>query len=176
MRRNAIILLLGIVALGSSACSVSNAYVYPTTIQKRYLITTGDISVPHESLGYVQISRSGVRWCGFVTIVDADLQTMFGELLVPEIEKAHADGIINVHFDETQYTLGTKILMVIPPLCPLIPLPTHVQLVGELISLKNHPTATEPEEAPAPADNVSPTATPAKTTPSAARTGAATDG
>jgi hypothetical protein len=143
MCKNAGFVVLCCVASFASACSVSNAYVYPREVQERYLITAGDTSKPHLSRGYIQISRSGANLFGFASLVDADLQTLFGELVVPELEKAGADGIINMQFEERQYTLGTKILFAIPPFC-FIPLPTHVQLTGELVSFKNAVAAPSP--------------------------------
>ncbi len=115
----------------TAGCSAQNHYVFPQAVQERYLITTGDTDRPYQSLGLVQLTRRGANLFGFVSVVDADLQKMFGELLIQEIQRAGADGIINVHFHETQYTLATKILFAFPLF--FVPLPTQVQITGELV-------------------------------------------
>ena len=118
--------------LASAACTVRSAYVQPTHVQQRYLITMGDTDRPHESLGYLQLTRKGADLFGFISIVDADLRKLFGEELVGELQKRGADGIINVTFHERQWTTAERVLFALPPLF-LFPLPTRVELRGELI-------------------------------------------
>jgi hypothetical protein len=126
-----IALLVSALAI-SSACSVRHAYVQPPAVQQRYLITMGDTTRPYESLGYLQMTRKGADLFGFLSIVDADLQKLFGEELVKELGVRGADGIINVTFHERQWTTAERIIFALPPMF-LFPLPTRVELSGELI-------------------------------------------
>jgi hypothetical protein len=118
--------------VATTACTARSAYVQPPQIQQRYLITMGDTDRPYRSLGYLQMTRKGLDLFGFLSIVDADLGKLFGDELVRELEKRGADGIINVSFKERQWTTGERVLFALPPLF-LFPLPTRVELTGELI-------------------------------------------
>jgi hypothetical protein len=130
--------LAAAVAASSTACSVRSAYVQPPSVQQRYLITMGDTDLPHESLGYLQLTRKGADLFGFISIVDADLQELFGEELIPELQKRGADGIINMTFHERQWTTAERVLFALPPFF-LFPLPTRVELRGELIRFVHTP-------------------------------------
>jgi hypothetical protein len=116
----------------TGACSVRHAYVQAPSVQQRYLITMGDTTRPYESLGYLQMTRKGADLFGFLSIVDADLQKLFGQELIAELGARGADGIINVTFHERQWTTAERILFALPPMF-LFPLPTRVELSGELI-------------------------------------------
>lgn len=116
----------------ASACTAKSAYVQPKQVSDRYLITMGDTDAPYESLGYLQLTRKGADLFGFIPIVDADLHRLFGKELLEEMAKRGADGIINVRFKERQWTTGERILFALPPMF-LVPLPTRVELTGELI-------------------------------------------
>ena len=72
--------------------------------------------------------------------MDADLQKMFGELLISEIEKAGADGIVNLDFKETQHPTATKIFFAI---FFFIPLPTSVEITGEFVEFTDAPAPAE---------------------------------
>lgn len=126
-----LVLIAAITATGACG-SVRNAYVQPPAVQQRYLITMGDTQRPHESLGYLQLTRKGADLFGFISIVDADLQKLFGEELIDELKKRNADGIVNVTFHERQWTTAERVLFALPPMF-LFPLPTRVELRGELI-------------------------------------------
>ncbi len=115
-----------------SACTARSGYVQPPQVQSRYLITMGDANRPYQSLGYLQMTRKGADLFGFISIVDADLEKLFGEELIAELARRGADGIVNVRFEERQWTTGERILFALPPMF-LVPLPTRVQLTGELI-------------------------------------------
>jgi len=128
-------------AVTVTGCSVRHAYVQPPAVQNRYLITMGDTGRPHESLGYLQLTRKGADLFGFFSIVDADLHKLFGEELIGELEKRGADGIINVTFHERQWTTAERVLFALPPFF-LIPLPTRVELTGELIRWTDGPPST----------------------------------
>jgi len=116
----------------ASACTARSAYVHSPSVQQRYLITMGDTPRPYESLGYLQLTRKGADLFGFLTIVDADLGKLFGEELIAELQKRGADGIINVTFKERQWTTAERVLFALPPMF-LFPLPTRVELSGELV-------------------------------------------
>ncbi len=132
MRRpTSLLALLALAAPLAVGCTDQNHYVYPPAVQQRHLITTGDVARPYQSLGYIQITRRGALLFGWVPVVDADLQKMFGELLLAELARTGADGVINVKFHETQYTTATRIFFAFPLF--FVPLPTQVQLTGELI-------------------------------------------
>jgi hypothetical protein len=121
-----------IAALFATACTARSAYVHSPQVQQRYLITMGDIDRPYESLGYLQLTRKGADAFGFLSIVDADLRELFGRELIDELSKRGADGIINVTFHERQWTIAERVLFALPPFF-LFPLPTRVELSGELI-------------------------------------------
>jgi len=142
--------LLVALATAASACTARSAYIQPRTVQNRYLITMGDTSRPYESLGYLQLTRKGADLFGFISIVDADLQKLFGDELVKELGKRGADGIINVRFEERQWTTAERVLFALPPMF-LFPLPTRVELSGELIRwVDTGPPQPPPGAAPGP--------------------------
>jgi hypothetical protein len=131
-----------------AGCTVRNAYVFPPHVQKRYRITGGDVQRSYRSLGQIQITRKGANLFGFVSVVDADLEKMFGEILIREMQARGADGIINMRFHETQHTVATKLLFAFPLF--FVPLPTKVELTGELIRFTPPPPArAAPSSAPA---------------------------
>ncbi|MEE2961590.1 MAG: hypothetical protein VYA34_12675 [Myxococcota bacterium] len=117
-----------------AACSVQNAYVYPESVQKKWMITTGDVDRPYDSLGFIQLTKTGATLFGFWDVLDADLKGLFEQDLLKEIEKAGADGIINMHFHEIQYTKATRIFFAFPLF--FIPLPRAVVVTGELVKFK----------------------------------------
>ena len=116
-----------------SACSVQNMYAYPEDVQNKYVITTGDTDRSYESLGYIQITKTGATLFGFWDVNDADLEGMFSEALLTEIDKAGADGVINLHFHETQYTDTTRSIFAV---LFVIPLPRSVTVTAELVKFK----------------------------------------
>lgn len=115
-----------------SACTAKSAHVQKPQVQQRYLITMGDTDRPYQSLGYLQMTRKGADILGWVSVVDADLDKMLGDELIRELERRGADGIINLRFKERQWTTGERLLFLIPPMI-LIPLPTRVEITGELV-------------------------------------------
>jgi len=123
---------LALIILFGTACTARSAYVQPPQVQNRYLITMGDTARPYESLGYLQMTRKGADLFGFISIVDADVHKLLGDVLIHELEKRHADGIINLRFHERQWTTAERVIFALPPMF-LFPLPTRVELSGELI-------------------------------------------
>ena len=126
------VLTLSIAALLLGACTAKSAHVQNPQTRSRYLITMGDTDRPYQSLGYLQMTRKGADMLGWVSVVDADLDKMLGDELVRELARRGADGIINLRFKERQWTTGERILFLIPPMI-LIPLPTRVEVTGELV-------------------------------------------
>ena len=126
------LLLFVVSSLAVTGCTARSSYVMSPQLQSRYLITMGDTERPHESLGYLQLTRKGADLFGFIPIVDADLEKMFGDELIAELARRGADGIVNVQFHERQWTTAERIIFALPPMF-LIPLPTRVEIRGELI-------------------------------------------
>lgn len=139
----------------AAGCTATSVYRYPQSVQQRYLITTGDTDRPYQSLGYVQITQKGADILGFIPIVSADLESMFGDALLREIERSGADGVINVHFYERQWTPAQRIGFL---LSIVVWVPTYVELTGELIKFV-------PGGAPGPGPGMPPAGMPPAGTP-----------
>jgi hypothetical protein len=126
------LITLTFAALLTAACTAKSAHVQKPQVQQRFLITMADTDRPYQSLGYLQMTRKGADMLGWLSVVDADLDKMLGDELIRELERRGADGIINLRFKERQWTTGERILFLIPPMI-LIPLPTRVEISGELV-------------------------------------------
>lgn len=145
---SAVGLVVTLLLVAATGCSASSVYVYPTQVTERFVITTGDVDRPYRSLGYIQLTRKGADILGFIPIVSADLETMFGRELIRELERTGADGIINVRFYERQWTVAQRLLFLITIISPV---PTHVELTGELIQFVPEAEIGPPGAAPPPA-------------------------
>lgn len=134
MKRGLVVVAL--VALGG--CTVVNTAVIPgAPFEKQKLfVTTGDIDLPYESLGPLQVTRRGVIVFGFWDPAGFNIEDTFADAFIPEARKIGADGVINVEFEQTQYTLGTKILGAIFFFAPL---PAEVTIRGEAVRLLRSP-------------------------------------
>ncbi len=143
MYRRMIAALLTLVLFGG--CTVGNIYMYTPEIRENYLITMGESPKPYESRGFLQITAKGANLAGFFPVVEADLEKMFGDLLIREIEKAGADGIVNLDFKELQHPTAVKAIFVV---LFFIPLPTSVEITGELVKFNEaaDPVSTTYEE------------------------------
>ena len=132
--------LLAAITLASvlGACTAKSAHIQKPQTQSRYLITMGDTERPYESLGYLQMTRKGADMLGWLSVVDADLDKMMGDELLGELERAGADGIINLRFKEHQWTTAERLIFLVPPMI-FIPLPTRVEITGELIRFSGAP-------------------------------------
>ncbi|MDF1562321.1 MAG: hypothetical protein P1V51_04715 [Deltaproteobacteria bacterium] len=131
-------LLIGLGLLALSGCTVVNTAIVPGAPHhdKQLFVTTGDLKVPYESLGPLQITRKGVYVFGFLDPAGFDLEPAFHEAFLPEARKLGADGVINVQFEQTQYTLFTKILGAVFFFAPL---PAEVTIRGEAVRLVHPP-------------------------------------
>ncbi|MET0401567.1 MAG: hypothetical protein ABW123_04150 [Cystobacter sp.] len=126
-------LLAALALLALTGCTAVNTAAVPSTRDGRDIfVTAGDIPEPHESLGLVQVTRSGVLLLGFLDVVGTDLQKGFHEALIPQVRRMGGDGAINVRFRQTQYMPTTKVLGAI---FFFIPLPTEVTLSAEVVKL-----------------------------------------
>jgi hypothetical protein len=95
-------------------------------------VTTGDVKGPYQSLGVVQATRRGVLLFGFADPAGTDLEDGLHETLIPEVRRLGGDGIMNLRFQQTQYTVPTRLLFT---LLFFIPLPSEVTLSGEVVKL-----------------------------------------
>ena len=139
-------LLAALVLLALTGCTVVNTASVPSDRGgKDIFVTAGDIPEPHESLGLVQVSRSGVLLFGFADVVGTDLNAGFQEALIPQVREMGGDGAINVRFHQTQYLPLTKVLGV---LFFFIPLPSQVTITAEVVKLQHHAQAPAPVSAP----------------------------
>ena len=110
--------------IGATGCTVIDTVTLPSDPAKDELfITAGDIQEPHETLGLVQATRSGVTLFGFWDVVGTDLDAGFREALIPQIKEMGGDGAVRVRFHMTQYTPVARALGVV---FFFVPLPSQV--------------------------------------------------
>jgi hypothetical protein len=116
-----------------AGCTSVNVAQVPSIRDRRdVFVSTGDVKGPYQSLGVVQTTRRGVLLFGFGDPAGTDLEAGLRESLIPEVRRLGGDGIMNVRFQQTQYTVPTRILFV---LLFFIPLPSEVTLSGEVVKL-----------------------------------------
>jgi len=132
--RGRLVLLLG-TALALGACTTVDVARAPTGRGGRdVFVTTADAPGPYKSLGVVQATRRGVLLFGFADPAGTDLQANLDEQLLPQVRSMGGDGVINVRFQQTQYTLPTRILFA---LLFFIPLPSEATISGEVVKLES---------------------------------------
>lgn len=147
MRLPSLRLLAALLLPALTGCTVVNTASVPSDRSgKDVFVTAGDIPEPHESLGLVQVARSGVLLFGFADVVGTDLNAGFQDVLIPQIREMGGDGAINVRFHQTQYLPFTKVVGLI---FFFIPLPSQVTITAEVVKLR-HPGAQAPAPASAP--------------------------
>ena len=116
-----------------AGCTSVNVARVPSMGDRREVfVSTGDVKGPYQSLGVVQTTRRGVLLFGFADPAGTDLEAGLRESLIPEIRRLGGDGIMNLRFQQTQYTIPTRILFA---LLFIIPLPSEVTLSGEVVRL-----------------------------------------
>jgi hypothetical protein len=140
-------LLLGVLVSLAGCTTVNVARVPGAARGHDVFVSTGDVPGPYKSLGVVQATRRGVLLFGFADPAGTDLQSDVDEQLLPQVRQLGGDGVINVHFQQTQYTVATRILFAI---LFFIPLPSESNLTGEVVKLD--------PGAPAPGQGASPVA------------------
>jgi hypothetical protein len=127
-----LVVLLGVVAL-LSGCTAVDVAVAPSGGGRNVFVSTADVQGPYKSLGVVQATRRGVLLFGFADPAGTDLQADLEEQLLPQVRVMGGDGVINARFQQTQYTLPTRILFA---LLFFIPLPSEVTITGEVVKLE----------------------------------------
>jgi hypothetical protein len=126
------VLPLGVLVALSGCTTVDVARVQAMGRGHDVFVSTRDAPGPYKSLGVVQATRRGVLLFGFADPAGTDLQSDLDEQLLPQVRQMGGDGIINVRFQQTQYTLPTRILFSI---LFFIPLPSEATITGEVVKL-----------------------------------------
>ena len=85
---------------------------------KDIIVTTGDIDREYRSLGFTQISRTGLWLLGYIEIMPAQLDDALSETLADEAHHRGADAVINVQFYEMQYPPLIKLLSIFAIISP----------------------------------------------------------
>lgn len=131
-RRVALPLALGLALAG---CTTVNTARIPgrSALQRgeRPFVLTGDLTEPYESLGPLQVTRRGVLVAGFLDPAGTTLESGFQELL-EGVREMGGDGIINVRYEQTQYTpvaRGVGLVLF------LFPFRSQVTVRGEVVRL-----------------------------------------
>ena len=96
-------------------------------------VTRGDIQEPYDSLGIVQVQRSGVQFAGAWDPAETDLDTTVRTALLPQIQAMGGDGIVHVQFHQTMLTPTQHITLAIL-FC--VPVPTETVIRGEVVKLR----------------------------------------
>src|SRR5438445_9283663 len=110
--------LLPLLAL--SGCTVINTVQLPSQPGgPDTFVTAGDIAQPHDVLGQIQVTKTGVLLFGFADVVGTDLEAGFKDALIPEIKKMGGDGAVRARWHMTQYTPFAKVLGAIFFIFPL---------------------------------------------------------
>ncbi|MBN1210247.1 MAG: hypothetical protein JXB05_35675 [Myxococcaceae bacterium] len=127
-------LLLALSLAALTGCTVINTASVPSDRSGQDIfVTAGDIPEPYESLGMVQVTRSGVLLFGFVDVVGTDIEAGLKDTLIPQIREMGGDGAINVRFRQTQYLPGQQVLGAI---FFIFPLPSSVTVTAEVVKLR----------------------------------------
>ncbi len=121
------ILFLTVILVGCTAVTTVNVGDGLGPDQK-IIVTTGDLDRPYRSIGFTQMSRTGVWLLGFIEIMPAQLDDVLTETLADEAYHRGADAVINVLFYEMQYPPLLKLLSVLA-----IVSPQYVVVTGELV-------------------------------------------
>jgi hypothetical protein len=124
--------LLGVLAALSGCTTVDIMRVPEARGGRGVFVTTADLPGPYTSLGVVQATRRGVLLFGFADLAGTDLQSGVDEQLLPQIHMMGGDGVINARFQQTQYSVATRILFAI---LFFVPLPSEVTITGEVVKL-----------------------------------------
>jgi len=95
---------------------------------KDIIVTTGDIDRPYHSIGFTQISRTGLWLLGYIEIMPARLDDAIAETLADEAQHYGADAVINVMFYEIQYPPLLKLLSIFAILSP-----QYAMVTGEMV-------------------------------------------
>jgi hypothetical protein len=132
-------------AVLATGCTVINTTALPSDRSgKDVFVTAGDIPDPHDVVGIVQATRSGVLLFGFIDVVGTDLDAGFKEVLIPQIKEMGGDGAVRARFHMTQYTPGAKVLGAI---FFIFPLPSEVTITAQVVKLRRGAAPAQPTPA-----------------------------
>jgi hypothetical protein len=127
----------------ASGCTMVNSVTLPSVADgKDVFVTSGDIADPHDVLGLIQVTRSGVLLFGNIDVVGTDLEAGFKDVLLPKVREMGGDGVVRVRYHMTQYTPVTRVLFAFPFF--FIPLPSEVVITGQVVKLRNANPAVAP--------------------------------
>ncbi|MCA2979740.1 MAG: hypothetical protein INH41_01945 [Myxococcaceae bacterium] len=134
--------------LASSACTAVGFTTLPASrAPNGVFITAQGLTEPYESVGLLQLTRRGVLLFGWGDVAGTDLSTAVSEV-EQQLRRSRADGLINTHVVQTNYTTMARILGL---LFFFVPLPSEVTITGELVRLRREapgPAAPLPQPLP----------------------------
>ncbi len=148
MRTSRLLLPLAVLSLASS-CTVVHSVALPDSANGQdVFVTAGDLAAPHDALGLVQITRSGVLLFGNIDVIGTDLEAGFKEVLLPKVREMGGDGVVRVRYHMTQYTPWARVLGAI---FFFVPLPSTVTITGTVVKLRPPGNVPLPPALPPPA-------------------------
>lgn len=116
-----------------SGCTVVDTVVLPSEPGRDFFVTAGDLPQPHDVLGVVQVTKSGVLLFGNLDVVGTDLEAGFNDVLIPRVKEMGGDGVVRVRYHMTQYTPWAR---VIGAIFFIFPLPSSVTITGQVVKLR----------------------------------------
>jgi hypothetical protein len=125
-------MILGLSVLFLSGCVATTRAPVPSPPAGAPWVRTGDTNQPYRSLGPVQATRKGVLLFGTLNPAGATIQDCLQQDVIPQLRRLGADGLINMHAEQTQYLPITRLLGAV---CFIVPLPVEVTIRGEAIQL-----------------------------------------
>ncbi|HLL52846.1 MAG TPA: hypothetical protein VK447_04815 [Myxococcaceae bacterium] len=138
-RRFAPLLAVGLIA----GCTAVNTATLPSGGGGRELfVLTGDLKQPYESVGLLQVTRKGAIIFGFGDPAGTDLNAALQDVY-PQVRQMGGDGIINIRFHQTQYSVPTRVLFAV---LFFVPLPADVTITGEVVRLRRNAPPRPPGE------------------------------
>jgi hypothetical protein len=134
------ILTAALFASALAGCTMVNSVALPTRgTTAEPFVTAGDLAEPHEVIGMVQVTRTGVLLFGNLDVVGTDLEAGFKQALIPAIKEAGGDGAVRVRYQMTQYAPAARVFGAI---FFIFPLPSSVTITGQVVKLKGGTAAT----------------------------------
>ncbi len=75
--------------------------------QEDIFVTSGDISVSYEPIGFIRVKKYGFKLFWYITIVGVDLDEAINKLFIKKAREMGAEGIINVEYKYSVSPSGT---------------------------------------------------------------------
>ena len=75
--------------------------------QEDIFVTSGDISVSYEPIGFIRVKKYGFKLFWYVTIVGVDFDETINKFLMKKAREMGAEGIINVEY---KYSVSPSII------------------------------------------------------------------